>query len=110
MQIHSVKLLLENKSSSMRKIRMMRIVEFLDSLDNSDKIVFDKEKNIIIIEYDVQTISDEHLDANNITNNENNNYEVEEAKDDLSAAQIILRRLNNRVFLYKNRLFLKYNN
>ncbi len=46
----------------------------------------------------------------NLNNTQNNNYEEEEAKDDLSAAQIILKRLNNKVFIYKNRLFLKYDN
>ncbi len=52
---------------------------------------------------------EKNKENNNIIDNINLEYEVEEAKDDLSAAQIILKRLNNRVFIYKNRLFLKHN-
>lgn len=52
MQINSIKLLLEKNSLNMRKIKRLKMIEFINTLENSDKILLDKEKDLVIIEYD----------------------------------------------------------
>jgi hypothetical protein len=35
----------------MKKIKKIRMIEFIDTLDKSDKIILDKEKDIIVVDY-----------------------------------------------------------
>ena len=48
MQLESMK----NLVSNFRRLKNSRMIEYLKKLENTDKILLDKNKNIIIIEYD----------------------------------------------------------
>jgi|SaaInlV_125m_DNA_1040241.scaffolds.fasta_scaffold02435_4 hypothetical protein len=48
MQLESMK----NLVSNFRKLKNSRMIEYLKKLENTNKILLDKNKNIIIIEYD----------------------------------------------------------
>ena len=50
-QSQAIKLLIDNNSLNMKKIKKIRMIEFIDTLDKSDKIILDKEKDIIVVDY-----------------------------------------------------------
>jgi len=50
-QSEAIKLLIDNNSLNMKKIKKIRMIEFIDTLDKSDKIILDKEKDIIVVDY-----------------------------------------------------------
>jgi hypothetical protein len=74
-QSRAIKLLIDNNTLNMKKIKKIRMIEFIDTLDKSDKIILDKEKDIILVDYSIyksdssQNISgqDEDQDADTET-------------------------------------------
>jgi hypothetical protein len=58
MQSQAIKLLIDNDNLNMKKIKKIRMVEFIDTLKKSDKIILDNEKNIIIVDYNIYECSD----------------------------------------------------
>ena len=50
-QSRAIKLLIDNNTLNMKKIKKIRMIEFIDTLDKSDKIILDKEKDIIVVDY-----------------------------------------------------------
>jgi hypothetical protein len=50
-QSQAIKQLIDNNSLNMKKIKKIRMIEFIDTLDKSDKIILDKEKDIIVVDY-----------------------------------------------------------
>ena len=57
-QSQAIKLLIENDSLNMKKIKKIRMIEFIGALNKSDKIILDKEKDIIIIDYNIYECHD----------------------------------------------------
>jgi len=69
MQLESMK----NLVSNFRRLKNSRMIEYLKKLENTDKILLDKNKNIIIIEYDYTysvNSSDESDDSEDEVKNE----------------------------------------
>ena len=58
MQSQAIKLIIDNDNLNMKKIKKIRMVEFIDTLKKSDKIILDNEKNIIIVDYNIYECSD----------------------------------------------------
>ena len=52
-QSRAIKLLIDNNTLNMKKIKKIRMIEFIDTLDKSDKIILDKEKDIILVDYSI---------------------------------------------------------
>jgi len=48
LQSQAIKLLIDNDTLNMKKVKKIRMIEFIDSLDKSDKIILDKERDIIL--------------------------------------------------------------
>jgi hypothetical protein len=59
LQSQAIKLLIDNDTLNMKKVKKIRMIEFIDSLDKSDKIILDKEKDIILIDYCIYECRDE---------------------------------------------------
>jgi len=64
MQSQAIKLLIDNDNLNMKKIKKIRMVEFIDTLKKSDKIILDNEKNIIIVDYNIYECSDSNSAVN----------------------------------------------
>ena len=62
-QSQAIKLLIDNDTLNMKKVKKIRMIEFIDSLDKSDKIILDKEKDIILIDYCIYECHDDSNDA-----------------------------------------------
>jgi hypothetical protein len=58
-QSQAIKLLIDNDTLNMRKVKKIRMIEFIDSLNKSDKIILDKEKDIILIDYYIYECHDD---------------------------------------------------
>ena len=63
LQSQAIKLLIDNDTLNMKKVKKIRMIEFIDSLDKSDKIILDKEKDIILIDYCIYECHDDSNDA-----------------------------------------------
>ena len=59
LQSQAIKLLIDNDALNMKKVKKIRMIEFIDSLDKSDKIILDKEKDIILIDYCIYECHDD---------------------------------------------------
>ena len=59
LQSQAIKLLIDNDTLNMKKVKKIRMIEFIDSLDKSDKIILDKERDIILIDYCIYESNDE---------------------------------------------------
>ena len=59
LQSQAIKLLIDNDALNMKKVIKIRMIEFIDSLDKSDKIILDKEKDIILIDYCIYECHDD---------------------------------------------------
>ena len=59
LQSQAIKLLIDNDTLNMKKVKKIRMIEFIDSLDKSDKIILDKEKDIILIDYCIYECHDD---------------------------------------------------
>lgn len=57
-QSQAIKLLIDNDSLNMKKIKKIRMIEFIDTFNKSDKIILDKERKIIIIDYNIYECHD----------------------------------------------------
>jgi|688.fasta_scaffold24540_3 hypothetical protein len=80
MQSQAIKLLIDNDNLNMKKIKKIRMVEFIDTLKKSDKIILDNEKNIIIVDYNIYECSD----SNSVEDNsepDNDPYELSITKN-----------------------------
>lgn len=58
-QSQAIKLLIDNDTLNMKKVKKIRMIEFIDSLNKSDKIILDKEKDIILIDYCIYEYHDD---------------------------------------------------
>ena len=58
-QSQAIKLLIDNDTLNMKKVKKIRMIEFIDSLNKSDKIILDKEKDIILIDYCIYECHDD---------------------------------------------------
>jgi len=67
LQSQAIKLLIDNDALNMKKVKKIRMIEFIDSLDKSDKIILDKERDIILIDYCIYESNDESNDDSNDT-------------------------------------------
>ena len=67
LQSQAIKLLIDNDTLNMKKVKKIRMIKFIDSLDKSDKIILDKEKDIILIDY---CIYECHDDSNGSSSSE----------------------------------------
>ena len=65
MQSQAIKLLIDNDKLNMKKIKKIRMIEFIDNLNRSDKIILDNEKDIIIVDYSIYECSDGNTSGNN---------------------------------------------
>jgi len=65
MQSQAIKLLIDNNKLNMKKIKKIRMIEFIDNLNRSDKIILDNEKDIIIVDYSIYECSDGNTSGNN---------------------------------------------
>jgi len=59
LQSQAIKLLIDNDTLNMKKVKKIRMIEFIDTLDKSDKIILDKEKDIILIDYCIYECHDD---------------------------------------------------
>ena len=59
LQSQAIKLLIDNDTLNMKKVKKIRMIEFIDSLDKSDKIILDKERDIILIDYCIYESNDD---------------------------------------------------
>jgi len=59
LQSQAIKLLIDNDALNMKKVKKIRMIEFIDSLDKSDKIILDKERDIILIDYCIYESNDD---------------------------------------------------
>ncbi len=57
-QSQAIKLLIDNDSLNIKKIKKIRMIEFIDTFNKSDKIILDKERDIIIIDYNIYECHD----------------------------------------------------
>jgi len=65
MQSQAIKLLIDNNKLNMKKIKKIRMIEFIDNLNRSDAIILDNEKDIIIVDYSIYKCSDDNTSSNN---------------------------------------------
>jgi hypothetical protein len=63
----------------MKKVKKIRMIEFIDTLDKSDKIILDKEKDIILIDYSIYECHDDSASGPETESDSNTNDA--EAKD-----------------------------
>ena len=63
LQSQAIKLLIDNDTLNMKKVKKIRMIEFIDSLDKSDKIILDKEKDIILIDYCIYECYDDSTES-----------------------------------------------
>ena len=81
LQSQAIKLLIDNDTLNMKKVKKIRMIEFIDSLDKSDKIILDKEKDIILIDYCIYECHDDSNDAES-----NESTESTESNESTSSA------------------------
>jgi hypothetical protein len=79
LQSQAIKLLIDNDTLNMKKVKKIRMIEFIDSLDKSDKIILDKEKDIILIDYSIYECHDDSASGPETESDSNTNDA--EAKD-----------------------------
>jgi hypothetical protein len=75
-QSRAIKLLIDNNTLNMKKIKKIRMIEFIDTLDKSDKIILDKEKDIIVVDYCIYK-NDDASDAGDASNQSSTETEPE---------------------------------
>jgi hypothetical protein len=75
-QSQAIKQLIDNNSLNMKKIKKIRMIEFIDTLDKSDKIILDKEKDIIVVDYCIYK-NDDASDASDASNQSSTETEPE---------------------------------
>lgn len=90
LQSQAIKLLIKNDKLNIKKVKKIRMIEFIDTLNKSDKIILDKEKDIILIDYCIYECHDNSTGAESTestestsgtdTGNDSNTNETE-AKD-----------------------------
>lgn len=84
LQSQAIKLLINNDKLNMKKVKKIRMIEFIDTLNKSDKIILEKEKNIILIDYCIYECHDNSTSTESTsgtdTGNDSNTNETE-AKD-----------------------------
>jgi hypothetical protein len=79
LQSQAIKLLIDNDTLNMKKVKKIRMIEFIDTLDKSDKIILDKEKDIILIDYSIYECHDDSASGPETESDSNTNDA--EAKD-----------------------------
>jgi hypothetical protein len=79
-QSQAIKLLIDNDTLNMKKIKKIRMIEFIDALNKSDKIILDKEKDIIVIDYHIYE-SNESNESNESTSDPEPESEPEPESD-----------------------------
>lgn len=70
LQSNAIKLLIDNDKLNMKKIKKIRMIEFIDTLNRSDKIILDNEKDIIIVDYCIYECNES---SNNISDGDSSN-------------------------------------
>jgi hypothetical protein len=82
LQSQAIKLLIDNDTLNMKKVKKIRMIEFIDTLDKSDKIILDKEKDIILIDYCIyECRNDSSSSASSPETESDSNTNDAEAKD-----------------------------
>ena len=83
MQSNAIKLLIDNDKLNMKKVKKIRMIEFIDTLNRSDKIILDNEKDIIIVDYciyECHESSNSNSDGDS-SNPEKDPYEISKNKN-----------------------------
>ena len=83
LQSNAIKLLIDNDKLNMKKIKKIRMIEFIDTLNRSDKIILDNEKDIIIVDYciyECHESSNSNSDGDS-SNPEKDPYEISKNKN-----------------------------
>ena len=83
LQCNAIKLLIDNDKLNIKKIKKIRMIELIDTLNRSDKIILDNEKDIIIVDY---CICDCNESSNSISEDDSSNpdkdpYEISKNKN-----------------------------
>jgi hypothetical protein len=90
-QSQAIKLLIDNNTLNMKKIKKIRMIEFIDTLDKSDKIILDKEKDIILVDYSIYK-SDS---SQNISGQDEDDDQDQDTETDTCAAYTAHSATNN---------------
>jgi hypothetical protein len=83
LQSNAIKLLIDNDKLNMKKVKKIRMIEFIDTLNRSDKIILDNEKDIIIVDYCIYECNES---SNTISEDDSSNpdkdpYEISKNKN-----------------------------
>ena len=63
----------KNLYSDIKKVKRIRIIEFLNELDSNDKLILDKNNNLLVVEYN-------YSDYNSETDSENEKPDISNNK------------------------------